>query len=76
MYSYATPILKQDVGLGPWIDHLNPFHEDTIKYKSYFETFKSILGITQIINKGYQVIITKFNQNILLYTLSLSDLFT
>ena len=53
MYSYATPILKQDVGLGPWKAHLNPFHEDTIKYKFCSLTTKSILGITQIINKAY-----------------------
>ena len=37
-------------------------------------TPKSILGITQIITKAYQV--TKFNQNILIYTISISELFT
>ena len=39
-------------------------------------TEKSILGITQIINKAY--LVTKFNQNniILICTISLSDLFT
>ena len=46
----------------------------TTKYKSHSQTLKSILGITQIINKAYQV--NKFNQNRLICTISLSDLFT
>ena len=44
----------------------------TTEYKSHSPTLKSILVITQIIPKAYQV--TKFNQIILIYTISLSDL--
>ena len=46
-----------------WIAHLNPCQEErmfTTKYKSHSPTLKSILGITQIITKAYQV--NKFNQ--------------
>ena len=62
---------------GHWIAHLNPCQEGrmfTTKYKSHSPTLKSILGITQIITKAYQV--TKFNQIILICTISMSDLFT
>ena len=60
----------------PWIAHLNSCHEErmcTIKYKSHSPTLKSILGITQIITKAYQV--TKFKQIILICTMSMSELF-
>ena len=45
---------------GPWaldIDNLNPCQERmlTTKYNSHSVTLKSILDITQIINKAYQV---------------------
>ena len=46
--------------------------EDVNHKNSHSPTLKSILGITQIINKAYQV--TKFNQIILICTMS--DLFT
>ena len=62
---------------GPWIAHLNPCQEErmfTTKYKSHSPTLKSILGITQIIAKAYQV--TKFNQIIIICTISMSDFFT
>ena len=60
----------------PWIAHLNPCQEErmfTTKYNSPSPTLKSILGITQIITKAYQVI--KFNQIILIYTISMSDFY-
>ena len=62
---------------GPLIAHLNSCQEKrmfTTKYKSHSPTLKSILGLTQIITKAYQV--TKFNQIILICTISMSDLFT
>ena len=55
---------------GPWNAHLIPCQEErmfTTKYKSHSPTLKSILGITQIITKAYQV--TKFKQIILICTI-------
>ena len=61
----------------PWIAHLKLCQEErmfTTKYKSNSPTLKCILGITRMITKAYQV--TKFNQIILISTISMSDLFT
>ena len=68
---------KKKRGHGPWIVHLNPCQEErmfTTKYKSHSPTLKSVLGITQFLTKAYQV--TKFNQIILIRSISMSDLFT
>ena len=46
----------------------------TTKYKFPSPTLRSILGITQIITKAYQV--TNFNQIILIRTISMSYFFT
>ena len=46
----------------------------TTNYKSHSPQLKSFLGITQITTKAYQV--TKFNQSILICTISMSELFT
>ena len=59
------------------IAHLNPCQEErmfTTKCKSHSPTIKSIFGITQIITKAYQD--TKFNQIILIRTISMSYIFT
>ena len=67
--------VKNNRARGPLIAHMNPYHEEsmfTIQYKSFSTPLKSILAITQIINKAYEV--SKFNQNVLICIISLSDL--
>ena len=60
---------------GPWaLDHSPESFSQGEDINPISPTPKSILGITQIITKSYQV--TKFNQNILICTISMSDLFT
>ena len=65
---------------GPWISHLSSCHKErmlTIKYKSHFSNTLVHLGYHSDHNHrlpiDYQF--TKFNQNILTCTISMSDLF-
>ena len=73
MSSPSALFVKQE---GPWVLVRSPeslSRGEDVYHKSHSPTPKSILGITKIITKAYQV--TKFNQIILICTISMSAAF-